>query len=692
MALLTSYRYRGVELNDGMAFTVPSQDLNLDDRQNVDENWVYRPGGDLPMPTGITLKEGVIVLNINIVAQTPEQFETRLNVLKKIFDTTDRHYYRLERKLPHEQYYKYIEVAPRQLTVSRTERKVSVTLNTPERAWKEDIWQEHVQELFTDNVTHTYYLNVNYQGITPVEPIVEVTPLEVASQGPQPMYYHEVDVYVASVQHIINTPIRLVSGWNTDSYVSAGQMRSDGLDITVTLPDGTQLRRYVGGTQSNRNVWINPQTWPAYPASVRLPGFPGVTASSTEIPIFAKEGTLVGMPTAGKVCIGDEIISYTGLQITSADGKNGKLTGCTRGVDGTVAQDFSQGDWNWVKFPTRVRINYGYVNAYAGTYFQNSLRDWHLLDYDLSDNTTWIQQTANTSPAAAGTMLDYFSGRPFSWRGYIWLPMRPGEQSSSGWVGRLEGGTARMTLTAFKLNNSHTSTRDRLVMQLNPYNSRKVTWAKLLYDLTGGDAGQYPQIKAEFGVTRENFQNGYQIFGPGQYGTQERYKSLHTATHSGGSTIQIDTGWQLVSQDWYGATHIWLWIPEAPTATNPSQVRLTLKEVALMMDQQFLEYPVAKFWPAQQGANNGEFPVVLSWTNHSDPLDNDWFTIWPRLSIGSTVSYNCATYEVTGEPIGNCTFEKVKWLRLVPGNNVIQVNGHAGIGRVRFKIKWQNKN
>lgn len=691
MSLLTSYRYRGCELNDGLAYTVPSQGLTLDDRQNADENWVYRSGGDLPMPTGITLKEGVIVLNINIVASTPEQFETRLNVLKQIFDTTDRRYYKLERKLPHEQYYKYIEVAPRQFTVSRTERKVSITLHTAERAWKEDTWREHVQELFTDNETHTYYLNVNYEGITPVEPIVEVTPLEVSSQGPQPMFYQEVDVYVASPQHIINTPIRLVGGWDTSSYVSAGQMRSDGLDITVTLPNGTQLRRYVGGTQSNRNVWINPQTWPSLPGTVRLPGFPGVTADSTEIPIFANTGTLVGMPTSGKVCIGDEIISYTGLQITSSDGVYGKLTGCTRGVDGTVATDFTLGDWTWVKFPQKLRINYGYVNVFAGTFFQNNLNNWHLIDYDESDNVVWIQKTANTSPFGDSSN-GYFTGRPFSWRGYSWLPGRPGERSEMGWTGRLEGGNAQMTLSAYKTNSQFTSYRDRLVMQLNPYNSRKVTWARLVYDLTGGDTGQFPQIKAEMGVTRENFFNGLQIYGPGNYGTPERTKSLHTATRNVGTTAQIDTGWQLVSQDWYGATHIWLWVPEAPTTSNPAGVKVHLKEVYLYLDQQFLEYPVAKFWSTQQGANNGEFPVVMSWTNHSDTLDNDWFHIWPRLSIGATVSYNCATYEVTGAPLANCSFEKVKWLRLVPGNNVIQVNGHAGIGQVSFKIKWQNKN
>src|SRR4029453_5777226 len=115
-----------VELNDGLIYNIPLEGSTLDDRTSVDETWAYRTGGDPPMATGITAKEGVIVLTINIAASTLSEFETRLNALKALFNTQDPNYGRFYRQLSTETYYKYLEVAPRQFNVNRITRQVTI--------------------------------------------------------------------------------------------------------------------------------------------------------------------------------------------------------------------------------------------------------------------------------------------------------------------------------------------------------------------------------------------------------------------------------------------------------------------------------------------------------------------------------------------------------------------------------------
>src|SRR5438046_1329115 len=100
MAFLTSYIYKGVELNDGLYYAIPTEGTNLDDLNVAEESFMYIPGGDLPISTGITMKEGTLVLNINVIASTAALFEARLDVLKTIFNTAVAAYDVLSRKLP----------------------------------------------------------------------------------------------------------------------------------------------------------------------------------------------------------------------------------------------------------------------------------------------------------------------------------------------------------------------------------------------------------------------------------------------------------------------------------------------------------------------------------------------------------------------------------------------------------------
>jgi hypothetical protein len=166
MAYLTSFRYKNIELNDGLTYAVPTAGQNLDDLNAAEETFMYIPGGDLPISTGITVKEGVLVLNIHIIATTPQQFEDRLNLLKQIFNTKDPVHYKLERKLAFQQSYSYLMVAARQLAVDRQQRKVSVTLNCIDRMWKGDTLYNATTDAFlgAPRVEHIF---VNYTGKAP---------------------------------------------------------------------------------------------------------------------------------------------------------------------------------------------------------------------------------------------------------------------------------------------------------------------------------------------------------------------------------------------------------------------------------------------------------------------------------------------------------------------------------------------
>lgn len=698
MALLTSYKVGGIELNDGLNYAVPGSGLELDSLNPTDEGFAYFTGGDLPLSTGVTVKEGSVAFNIHIVANTAESFETKLAVLKSLFNTREPTYIKLERKLPHEQYYRYVMVRPAQFVVSRIERKVGITLTIIDRAWKNDTWQQVTTTLFAD-AARTVDVPVQYDGTVPVEPIVQVTTLTAGSDGPIPLYYYETTVYASSVQHIINTPIQLKASWDVSALISQGKMRSDSLDVSVSLPDGTKLRRYIGGTSTARYLWTCPQTWPTLPAQARIIGAvnTGITAAATEVPVYAHTGTLASIPTAGKFSIGDEIIAYTGFTFTTEDKKNGKFTGCSRGQDGTTATNWdTTGAFNWIKWPVTLKVGFGYAAGYTGTYFANDLSAWPLIDLDISDNKVWTQSVATTSPWPTGQM-GYFCGRPLSWRSLCWLPLRPGDWVERGWNGSIEGGTGKMKLRANRVSSSpnYPSYRERLVMQLLPYGSRMVSQAKFLYTLKSGDAGQFPTIKSQVGATRDRFDYGYGIMPDGTPYSMEFYKELHTASLGGLSqTQQFDTGWcSKVSQDYNGATHLWAWVTEAPTCSygTPYYGELVIDRVDLLMDQMFFDWPTVYWNGSMKGYGVAEFPVCMSWQNLTDTVDNEAFSIWPMSDENRVITYDCSTYDVTNAPLSACNYDHPKWLRLMPGANTIRFIGTQGIGQVTVTIKWQNR-
>jgi hypothetical protein len=411
------------------------------------------------------------------------------------------------------------------------------------------------------------------------------------------------------------------------------------------------------------------------------------------------------MPTSGKVCIGDEVISYAGLTILSSDGRSGELTGCVRGQDGTTPTDFSEKDWYWVKFPVTIRIGYGYVNDYAGVRFRNDYdvnTNWPLIDYTMSDNKTWYQYTSTTTTSGHDeTVNGIFVGRPFTWRSLPWLPGRGGETVRSAQYtypnaigitdtirGKKLGLLARRKTSGFTRGNSY---RERMIVQLNPATGRLVTEVRARVHTYGVDTGdtRFRAMKVEFGKTTLNQSNGY-LTGPNGPYTTEQYITVWEGTSNNNSALlTLDTGGIRVDQDFGGCTHLWFRCSEAPTDVGRQTDNFVLHEVEWYLDRNFAAYPVVQFDSTQRGLALGEFPVCFGWRNLSDTKQTDYFDVWPRLVVNAQVSYDCSTYTVSGEPLANCTYDQLIWLRLMPGTNTIRFIGKPGIGKVQVTLKWK---
>ena len=61
--------------------------------------------------------------------------------------------------------------------------------------------------------------------------------------------------------------------------------------------------------------------------------------NTTNNTVYVPTGAVNRFPSSGKLLIGDEVVSYTGV----AGGD--RFTGVTRGADGTTAQSHNAGDY-----------------------------------------------------------------------------------------------------------------------------------------------------------------------------------------------------------------------------------------------------------------------------------------------------------------------------------------------------------
>jgi hypothetical protein len=703
MASLTSYKFKNVELNDGTNYAIPLAGTSFDDPNSVDASWAYRKG-DIPSQTGVTIKEGVFSIPIHIIAATASSYAAKLKTLKTIFNTRDPQHYALSRKKPHESVYSTLMVSPSEMVEDPIERKVIVTMRTPDKAWLEPTLQQSSITLF-ETAARTEYLTINYTGTTPVEPIITIQCLTEGHDGPRPLYYHDIAIWTQGAQHIVGEPILLLSGWDTSPMVADSEIRADGLDITVEFLDGTSVPRYIAGTTSARKIWIQPTAWPmrfdvvlgAPPAWNPLadPADPMLTSSDTEMYVTVWPGAnpdastfTTEFPTSQVVRIDDEWILYTGVVWLNTEKTLAKLTGLSRGYFGTTPADHYA--FRRVLLPTVLRIRYGYPPPYENTLSKNNLYQWPLLDYELSTNQTWVQ-TATQTPYSGMTPLYRYGWGTWNKRSTA---------TDKPYVGETITGMSIYGEEAFDR-----AAKQKLVGH-NTGNDWTVTghgWARLSlrFVASGGRRGRmfsyikfHPKLLTSAGktitcrakVVRDNF--GQYALGNGQWISIEEQEQLWVQNHTGATQTQYDSGW-LYTGMWSKEVEAFcIEIDHCPAGTGPTD-NLVLDKVEYLMDYEYAGWPVVGNLGPQQGGTQIALTAIK---NTSDTQTATNFTMNTAMAPDDVVTIDCSLRTVTGALLKETAYRNPTWLRLIPGSNVIQFSGSPSVGQVLVTVKWYNHN
>lgn len=698
MAFLTSYLFRGVELNDSTNYTVPWADTAFDDKNPSEASYAYREE-NTPVLTGVTVQQAVVTLPINIMnaANSEELFE-KLGALKAVFNPRDKTKYQLQRRLPHEQYYNYIECTVRDFTFDTTRRRVTITLEAEDKTWKSATWlEESIVAFDTGSTTET--LTVEYEGYSEVNPVIEIEALSASVASPIPLYYRDVTAFYYSPEQI-KGPIRLVTGWNTTTLVGASpsKMRADGLDISVTYND-VEVERYVAGTQANRRVWANHKGTglPNFPRAYVLPSRKNEIGDAdnnvalldddTQMYVVAQDGRPLRFSDAGSVMIEDEIITYTGVTVLPkqtvdpVEGMRVLLTGLTRGVDGTSAADHAI--YSRLKRGFTYKVNYGYTAGFEPDDLTNDLKDWPLLDYTNSDNKDWKQAEGIDAGATLGT-ADQYGG---------WFGTRQPSRARTGetsWVAPASNDTTVPSKAVLRGYYYYSGTsgvpsgKERLSNSIPCLPGREPQFIKLLLTLKG--VGSYPTIVARVYLVEDQFGQAY-----------ETKRLLWEQSHSSTSPTQYDTGW--IDTDFYrdGFSHLVVEVKDLPPNNSATATDfVTVDEFWMRMDTWYPCWPGVGTLGTEKGAIelDEEFGLDLTIYNDDDPDDNQEFYLRCRARVGDVITIDCGELTVEGDngaTIRNVNYKLPTWLRLLPGTNQVKVSGVAGTGQIDFKLLWKNR-
>ncbi len=707
MSLLTSYKVKGVELNDVTNYTVPRQGTSFDDRNASTGEYAYRKG-EVPVLTGVTIKEGVLALPIFINARTAAEWKTRLHTLKTIFNTADTTPFKLERKRPSDSVYSFLMVTVREFTVNEGQHQVIVTLETADRAWTEPAWLQSSITLW-ETSSRVEDLTINYEGATPVEPVVVFQLLTEGQDGPRPLYYHHVTVYTQGAAKLVNTPLLLIDNWNTSGMVSDSEIRADGLDIEVEFLSGQDIQRFVCGTAADRRVWIRPTAWPwrfdvtlAAPPDwnpLQDPADPMLSSTDTAAYITVQPGAKPDVngftnefPGAGTFMVDGEIISYNGVQWLNADMTVAKLTLTARGVAGGTAAA-NHYEYRRVLFPTTLVVRYGYPPGYEHLMTRNELWQWPLINYDQSTNSVWVQ-TEQYTPYVG--MTPYYQLGWGAWekkettndKRYVGEAIYGLSMYGAQAVNRI----AKMKLTGQNTGNWGTVAIPRL-------------WNRLACRFFGGrDKGRvfsyvrcYPKLVTAAGkrvtcrvkAVRSNF--GTYVAGGADGRTlisQEAQEILWTQHHTGATQTQYDSGWLWTGMWSQPFEAISVELDHIPAGQPTAMENLVLEKVEWMLDAEYGGSPVA----LTLGAQNGGSSVYMNVRNLNDTQVGTRFTVNTLMGVDDTVTLDCANRAVAGILLKETTYRNPTWLRLLPGSNIIRFEAPPGIGQVLATIKWQVRN
>lgn len=679
--MLTSFLYREVEFNDGIAFSVPKLQ-GIDDPNPADATWAYRKGA-VPVQTKLDIREGMFVFNFNIVAvrgETALQYQTKLQYIRQLFNTKDPTFYQLKRQRPHEATYKYLEVAPRQVAIDELGRKVSVTFQTADKEWKALDLTNAQQTIFDAGISET--ITVTYDGAYPVEPIISFEATTASSTGPTPLYYREITAYTVgrgALGFPQAQPILIASGWNTSGLVSVSKMRSDGLDISVQLSNGTVVNRVIAGTEASRSIWVRPNVWPALAAATLVSG-PGVgnpadppgarrAILAADTSLYCLTTEINDWPATGKIQIDNETISYSSITVISQQGTSQQLKlAITRGVDGTTAADHYS--LTPIKVPLVLRINYGYAVGYAQVFY-NDLSGWPFIDYDTSTNDIW-QQTTTFSPSEQYTWYWSVEDDP--------NPLRYGERI----VGQAESnaqialyGTYDTGLSGEVLLKSQPSNRTHHRLRFAPPTNfgRLASHLRVVFKLKGGPTS-YPDITVRLCKVSHN-------------GT---IVELYRNTYTSGTEGTVDTGYLATDTRWLNAQYYFVQLVNASPSSSP------VRNVRIDGFYTKFEQDIATYYPTftsvasatEYGLGTGVFPISFSFIN-SDDVAGQSFTVETRGEVTSYFELDCYERSTLGINLSEVSYRNGTWLRLMPGQNDIVFTGFTGTGQFLVTIIYRTR-
>lgn len=716
--MITSYKWRGIELNDGIKYSFPNS--NLDDRPSADSTFAYRRKL-APVKTGIVVKESQISLVMNIHGNAT-QFETNLGDLYRLFNTDDESDYKLERKKPTEQYYNYIWAHPVSFAVDRTNRKITITLKTAELKWKSAQPESWDETLFTVDTSEEF--EIENTGYSYVEPIIKITPTQASTDGQIYKYWRFVDVWVHDWLDVSDKPVQIVSGWDISALVGDDKIRDDGLDISVLYPNGASADRLVvidPSATDEISVWIKPRNFVphhgAYLVGSRSNpsvGDPlnGIALDDTDTTamLLVDSTETTPLPSAGTFKAGAEIISYTGATVHAANtgmGKLWKLTGLTRGVGASSPQNHQQ--YARVMRSTTLKITHGY-NVGAGGVFPNNTNGWPLLNYTDSTNSVW-SQTAQASPkyrssfGSQGYYNEWFGANGMTGRA------RPGEVLRFSPTGDDTEVETTVQLQGFydtSITDARVSGIDRMAVELP--NSRTVDYVRLQLTLdTGGATSADIRLSifatySGFGTQNEvSEQIGYITWnGITEDGTIKVYHkgNIVSSTPITNSTV-ADTGFMQLNVAQAPVTHISVVMTNVPPTTS-TVVFVKLDEFELKFDQFYGGYsPIYGDLGTENGIDTDSYPIYIVITNEDDAEAEPFIILFNKTSADTeftidcyerTVSANGVDYEEGMERFNllSISYQNEWWLRLLPGDNNLTFETEAGQGEVDIEISWSN--
>lgn len=692
MTFLSSVRWRGVELNDGVNFLLDTRESTLDDPNPAEATYATRKDAT-PVLMGATLRETTIVLNINIRAVSSSDLDAKIQQLRRIFNPAELKEYKLERRLPHEQYHKYVMAAARAIHFNRAQRKCSVTLQAADMTWQDSAEQTHTALLFDG--TFNENIVVNYTGNLPVEPILEVTAKTPGSDGPAPLYYRDISFWYWAPERVANFPLKLVENWNVSSLISDGKMKSDYTDVSITIAGRIVPHTIVERSSGVIDIWalpayVNTIAVATLHSSTRGAAYdvqlPAAWGPGSKVKFSVNRGTL---PSTATVKIGNEFITYNNPVQSTQAAYIYEVTITARGVYSSTVEDHYT--WSPVMFADTARVSYGYALGYERRYPQQWGGPWPDIDYVNSTNGEWRYTTNRTRQFFEVTGAPLTS---YNWFAAPAVNPRPRETLE---MISLSDPTYRNfagLVSTYPAPFSGVGNVQRLALeQPGGQSQRRISFLRVVFELTGGPNASAPGFTVVLSKVRLGSTGSVDFGKPNEYKTE-----LWRYTHNTTGTATVDTGY-IWTNNWNAApSHFVIEIPDAPVGSS-NRMLLRVKEFYIRWDGYgTTEYYDNLHWPhagalgSERGIGTGEFPVYLNVRNLTDTDQTSPFTIAARMADETTGVIDCQAHTVTGAiSLEEVSYKKSNWLRLLPGNNTIQFSSGAGTGQVEVKLRWRNR-